>query len=189
MKNILRTEILKLKNLKHVDKQVLAKHLEFLENEEFFTRPQNPFHHFGVFFLPINVSTKSIYLGNHIKAGGWIPPGGHLEEKEAPRFAAIRECQEELSHQPKQEEIELFDLSITQIHEKRSFPCRTHFDIWYLVHTEKLDFVFDKREFHEAGWFEIDQAIKMMMRGEQRTVVEQLKIRLNHYVKSKQGEL
>lgn len=179
MKNILRDEILKLKDKKHVDQNILAKHLEFLKKEKFLTRPENPYHHFGIFFLPIHVSSKSIFLVNHIKAGGWIPPGGHLEERETPLETAIRECQEELSYKPKREEIELFDLSITPIRNKRSAPCRTHFDIWYLIYTRKQDFIFDKREFHGVSWFNVDEALSVMKHQVQKGIIEKVKKKLN----------
>jgi hypothetical protein len=38
----------------------------------------NPLH-YCVFFLPYDKSVGKIYLGHHIKADDWIPPGGHIE--------------------------------------------------------------------------------------------------------------
>ncbi len=146
MKNVLRSEILKLKNKPRVDQKVLAGHLEFLEKEKFFTRPENPRHHFGIYFLPIHKFSSSIYLVYHKKAGCWIPPGEHLEAVETSIQAVIRGCQEELQYSPKENSIKLFDLSIVGIRNIRSRPCRAHYDIWYLVETkDKISFAWDKR--------------------------------------------
>lgn len=175
MKNILRNEILKLKNKKHVDQEILAKHLEFLEKEKFFTRPQNPLHHFGIYFLPIHKKSHSIYLVNHKKANQWIPPGEHLEKGETSVEAVIRGCQEELQYLPKTDSIKLFDLSIINIRNIRSRPCRTHYDIWYLVEVEdKISFAWDAREFHTACWFEVEDAINKIKRLNYNKVVSNL---------------
>jgi 8-oxo-dGTP diphosphatase len=175
MKQILRAEILKLKNEKYVDQQILAKHLEFLEKEKEFTRPQNPLHHFGIYFLPIHKKSRSIYLVHHKKANQWIPAGEHLEEGETSVQAVIRGCHEELQYSPEENSIELFDLSITNIRNIRSRPCRTHFDIWYLVEMKnKVNFAWDKREFYEAKWFKINDAIKKIKRENYSKIISRI---------------
>ena len=175
MKNILRNEILKLKNTKRVDQKILASHLEFLEKEKEFTRPQNSFHHFGIYFLPIHRPSNSIFLVHHKKAAQWIPPGEHLEKGETPVEAVIRGCQEELQYSPKKDTVKLFDLSIVGIRNLRSRPCRRHYDIWYLVEVEdKISFMWDRREFHETKWFMVKDAIKKVKRLNYNKVIERL---------------
>lgn len=175
MKNILRNEILKLKNKPHVDQKILAKHLEFLEKEKEFTRPQNPLHHFGIYFLPIHRKSNSIFLVYHKKANQWIPPGEHLEKGETSVEAVIRGCQEELQYRPRVDSIKLFDLSIVNIRNLRSRPCLRHYDVWYLVEVkDKISFAWDKREFHEAKWFKIEDAVKKAKRLNYNKIVRKL---------------
>ncbi len=175
MKNILRREILKLKDKKHVDQNILTKHLEFLEKEKFFTRPENPHHHFGIYFLPFYLQSNSIFLVSHKKANQWIPPGEHLEKGETSVQAVIRGCQEELQYRPPVDAIKLFDLSIVNIRNRRSHPCRTHYDIWYLVEVEdKINFTWDRREFHETRWLEVKDALNKIKRLNYNRIIRSL---------------
>lgn len=43
------------------------------------------------------VADGHVLLGDHRKAGLWLPPGGHVEPAEHPREAARREAREELA--------------------------------------------------------------------------------------------
>lgn len=48
-----------------------------------------------VSYFPV-VSASHILLGDHISAGLWLPPDGHVEPGEHPRATVARECLEEL---------------------------------------------------------------------------------------------
>ncbi len=61
-----------------------------------FTREDNPESHFSAFFLPFNPNTGKVFLGDHIKSGLWLSPGGHMDRGELPIETAIREANEEL---------------------------------------------------------------------------------------------
>lgn len=41
------------------------------------------------------IDDEKVLLHLHEKIGKWLPPGGHIEENEAPHEAAIREAKEE----------------------------------------------------------------------------------------------
>lgn len=127
-----------------------------LENPKYI-RSENPTDHFCVFFLPIDIKTKQIYLGHHKKASDWIPPGGHIEPNEHPIDTVKREMFEELQFKLSNEEIRLFDLTIKNI-DKPNRTCKSHYDIWYLVFMDKTDFIFDPREYYAASWFSKSQS-------------------------------
>ncbi len=122
-------------------------------------KAENEVDHFCSFLVPVHKETKSIYVGHHIKADEWIPPGGHIEIGESPEDTVRREFTEELSSTLKNELIELFDISITNVfHPSR--PCRVHNDFWFAVYMDKkTNFKVDTKEFHEAEWLVIDDAI------------------------------
>jgi len=113
--------------------------------------------HVCTFFVPVHILTRSLFLVDHIKAGTWIPPGGHIEPGEKPRQTVIREFREELDCKITEKSIHPFTLSLSLI-ENTKHPCRRHYDFWYLVECERLDFHFDKDEFHAAGWFSTTEA-------------------------------
>jgi 8-oxo-dGTP diphosphatase len=73
--------------------------LHWLENsDDIFRRraPMTPSKHLVSYFVPIDAAGSAVLLVDHIKAGRWLPPGGHVEPGEHPREAVRREAREEL---------------------------------------------------------------------------------------------
>lgn len=128
-----------------------------LSQGEPFTKKDGSSEHVNVFFLPYDSHAGKIYLGYHKKADDWIPPGGHIEPGETPVMAAVREMQEELHHTISEKNLEPWNLSAKTINRPESH-CMIHYDIWFLVHIPITEFVFDTREYHDAGWFGVREA-------------------------------
>lgn len=166
-------EIFKLKNKIYVDKQLMEKFLKRIKSGQSLTKEGSEANHFCSFFLPVHLQTKSIYLGHHIKGDDWMPPGGHIKLKETPLQTVVREFYEELEHKLTGEKIELFDLTIKKINNPKH-NCKVHYDFWYLVFTQKHNFIFSKREFYTAGWLEIAKAPKLMRHKDYKAVIGKL---------------
>lgn len=171
MKDLLIKEILKLKNEININKIFLNKFLNFVNTQKYLTKSEGNTTHLGTFFLPINKKTKSIYLVDHIKAGIWIPPGGHIEKDELPISTIRREFKEELNHQLTKEEIKLFNLSVTSINRPWE-NCITHYDFWYSVSTEELPFNFLKKEFYDGKWFDLEEGLKIIKRKTMQDIIK-----------------
>jgi len=150
-----------LRQKSYVDNEVANQFLQRIGSGEKLLQKENPSDHFCSFMVPLNRKTKSIYMGHHIKANLWIPPGGHIEPGETPVQTIKREFLEELGYRLTNNKIELFDLGVTLINNP-SRRCKVHYDLWYIVEVKKIDFIFDKAEFYDARWFEIDKAIDMV---------------------------
>lgn len=58
--------------------------------------PSTPPQHLAVYTILLDEVTQSILLVDHIKAGLWVPPGGHVDVDEDPRETSVREVREEL---------------------------------------------------------------------------------------------
>ncbi|HRN70029.1 MAG TPA: NUDIX domain-containing protein [Candidatus Woesebacteria bacterium] len=173
MKYKLLKELLLLKYTAHINRDEYKQFELFLNTSQEYTRPQNPSHHVGSFFLPISISTKSIYLGHHKKANAWIPPGGHIELNEHPKDTVIREFKEELHYELTTESIELCTISITYLDPKPQAICKIHYDLCYLVYMDSMvDFQFDTREFYNAQWFPIDQALSQIKHDGYKVVIQ-----------------
>lgn len=142
----------------HIDPDIKQSFLSRLYVGEPFVRGNGATEHVNVFFLPFNKQSKKVYLGWHIKADDWIPPGGHIEPDETPVEAAIREMKEELAVNIAENQLEPFDLSVKAIG-RPDKGCVTHYDLWYLVHTPVINFKFLTTEYHNAGWFSLPEAI------------------------------
>lgn len=120
--------------------------------------------HYCSFFLPFDKATGKIYLGHHIKADDWIPPGGHIEIGESPSDAAIREMKEELNVEITKNDLTPFSLSIKEINRPEK-GCMAHYDVWHLVDIPEQQFDYLKSEYYDAGWFRISDAVKQITKN------------------------
>lgn len=163
-----------LKDKKYVDQKIYQKFLNRLNSSQLLLRGDNAQDHFATFFLPVDRKTKSIFLVHHKKANDWIPPGGHIDKGELPSDTVIREMKEELDCIITKEQVCFYDITITEIRNKRSFPCRRHWDLWYLVWVSKSDFRIEKKEFYTAGWFGVKEAATKTKKQSQRKEIQKI---------------
>lgn len=165
-----------LKNLPYVNRVNVALNLTRLEDKTGITNTDNLTDHFCSFFVPVYLPTMEIFVGHHIKANEWIPPGGHIEPGELPVDTVRREFIEELQFKLTDEKIELFDMDLMHIKKSITRPCKIHRDFWfYVLMAEKLDYIYDKGEFHDAGWLPINEAMNKAFRPEIITHLTNLK--------------
>lgn len=151
-----------------------ASFLKRLE-EGLLTRDENPQSHFCAYFLPYNANTKQIFLGHHKKSNLWISPGGHIDKGEDLLETLNREIEEELGVQNFFRDLPPpFLLTITSI-ENQTQPCKTHFDIWFLVDTDGALFHIGPKEFHDTQWLAIGEAEKIVIDQANRNALKILK--------------
>ncbi len=111
------------------------------------------------------IDKGKLLLLNHSKIGGWLPPGGHIEEGEFPDEAALRETKEETGL-----DVELlsddaikyadgdsrtigtpFTITYEDIRYKTG-SHHVHFDLIYIARV-KGGSISAKKESDEARWF------------------------------------
>lgn len=174
IKLILSDRLESLSQKSYVNQEILNECRDSLNDKRGFIKKNNVSHHFCCFLVPLYLPSKSIYLVHHIKAQSWIPPGGHIDPNEMPELTVKREFKEELGYNLTDEQVSLFDISIAHI--ENPMTCVTHYDLWYTVMCkEQTPYVFEKKEFHDAGWFPIDEAIKRVSFDRIRTVLDKIK--------------
>lgn len=129
------------------------------------TRDENTQSHFCVYFAVTDSYAQEVFLGHHKKSGLWLFNGGHIDTNELPIDALMREMDEELGLRIVKARIEdPFLLTVTPILIPPNFPCKVHFDIWYLINVDKNTFNPDEeklsKEFFSTQWMTIEQAKK-----------------------------
>lgn len=150
--------------LPRVDRATISQFNKFKSSVSSHTKKEGNPHHYCSFFLPYDRRAGKIYLGHHIKADDWIPPGGHIEPGETPAVTAIREMQEELKAEITKDVLEPFDLSVKPINRPGN-GCMTHYDVWHLVNLKLQEFDYLKSEYYDARWFTIPKALKIITKN------------------------
>ncbi|MEV6306575.1 NUDIX hydrolase [Actinoplanes sp. NPDC051861] len=59
-------------------------------------KPASPPQHLVSYVVPVDPASGDVLLVDHVNAGLWLPPGGHVDVDEHPADTAAREIREEL---------------------------------------------------------------------------------------------
>lgn len=157
-------EIESLYDLQGIDPATIQQFQDLKTSQPTHTKGEGNPNHYCSFFLPYDREAGKIYLGLHIKANDWIPPGGHIEPGESPRDAAVREMMEELKTKITKDQLIPFNLSVKVVNQP-SRGCMTHYDIWHLVDIKVQEFDYLKSEYHNAGWFTVEEGVKKITKN------------------------
>ncbi len=151
-------EIEKIYEHKRVNQTTITSFKQLKSTQSSHTKSEGNLLHYCSFFLPYDKTNGKIYLGHHIKANDWIPPGGHIELGETPSDAAVRECYEELGVKISKTQLMPWNLSVKPIN-RRDKGCMAHYDVWHLVDLPVQDFKYLKSEYYDAGWFSVAEGV------------------------------
>ncbi len=122
-------------------------------------KPDVPPKHLVSYFVLFDEKARKLLLVNHIKAGLWLPPGGHVEKDENPNTTVEREILEELFIPAEYIQNTPFFLTVT----KTVNINAGHMDVslWYLLRgdsTKKLRY--DSSEFNGYKWLTIEEVLR-----------------------------
>ncbi|GGK36286.1 hypothetical protein GCM10010124_31120 [Pilimelia terevasa] len=122
-------------------------------------KPDVPAKHLAVYFVLLDEPSGSVLLVDHIKAGCWLPPGGHVDPDEDPAVTAVREAAEELGidarFYPKLGDGQPLFLSVTRT---RGPGSHTDVTMWFVMTGDRdTPMTGDPAEFARTDWFSLDQ--------------------------------
>jgi len=117
-------------------------------------KPATPRRHLVSYVVPTDPRDNSVLLVDHVNAGLWLPPGGHVEPDEHPTRTAYRETREELG----------IDVGSGSLDDQPAFLTVTrtvgtdhgHKDVslWFPLSVHRGHaLVLDETEFREARWW------------------------------------
>jgi len=121
-------------------------------------RPAIPAKHLAVYFSLLDDASRSVMLVNHVKAASWVPPGGHVDDGEDPRWTVEREAFEELGVTPKFHEISDHSPFFVTVTQTRGPGSHTDVTLWFVLLGDRgAEVRMDMREFTEVRWFGLDE--------------------------------
>ncbi|GAB3815247.1 NUDIX domain-containing protein [Micromonospora zhanjiangensis] len=114
-------------------------------------KPATPDRHLVSYVVPVDPDSGNLLLVDHVNAGLWLPPGGHVEPDEHPARTARREAYEELGADAEVDERLTF-LTVT-----RTIGIdagHTDVSLWFVVRLRQdQPLTLDPGEFREARWW------------------------------------
>lgn len=120
-------------------------------------RPASPDKHLCVYFALFDETRRTVLLVDHVKAGLWLFPGGHVDGGEDPRTTVVREATEELAVEgefhPRFGDEPLF-LTVTKTRGEHS---HTDVSLWFVLAADQaMRIEADPREANQVRWFALD---------------------------------
>jgi 8-oxo-dGTP diphosphatase len=121
-------------------------------------KPATPDQHLVAYVVPIDLDDGSTLLVDHINAGLWLPPGGHVEPDEHPADTAGREAREELGIEPVFAHPSRRPFFITVTRTVGQDHGHTDVSLWFLLIGQcGMTLTPDRREFTETHWWTQEQ--------------------------------
>jgi 8-oxo-dGTP diphosphatase len=141
----------------HLETEHRAETLHWLEiTNDVFRRakPATPDRHLVSYVVMVDPDDGSSLLVDHINAGLWLPPGGHVEPGEHPTETARRETHEELGVDPIFAEPNCSPSFLTVTRTGGLDSGHIDVSVWFLlVGRRGMDLSIDQTEFNEARWW------------------------------------
>lgn len=152
-------------------------------NKENFLRT-NPAGHLTASAWIINIVERKVLLHHHQSLDKWIQLGGHLEENETTKEAALREAKEEsglnsISFLDKK----IFDLDVHKIPEAENIAEHYHYDIRYLFKADSKEDLVKSRESYNLKWIDLDKISNYLTEDSILRMVRKTKDKLNNKYK------
>ncbi len=121
-------------------------------------KPDTPPKHLVAYFVLVDPEKRKIMLVDHIKAGLWLPAGGHVEINEHLNTTVEREIQEEL--QMPADFVHKDPFFITQTMTVGKTAGHTDVSLWYVVKADsENEIMYDATEFNGYKWFDYDEIL------------------------------
>lgn len=141
---------------------------DFLGSSPDVFRREHPPGHFTASGLLITPDLQSVALMHHKKLNKWLQFGGHADGEQLLAQVALKEAEEEsgiaAAFFPYEEALGVdfhplpYDLDVHTIPARGEDPEHLHWDVRYLLYTDRPDLLQGNHESHGIGWFTLDEA-------------------------------
>lgn len=155
MRNQIKQLIKLIKPLDNLETEHISNAIKWIDSgEEIFRieKPAIPPKHLVSYFILVDPKKGKIMLVDHIKAGLWLPAGGHVEKDEHPNITVGREIKEELNMPANF--INTNPFFITQTVTVGKTAGHTDVSLWYVLSADsEKEIIYDPGEFNGYKWF------------------------------------
>jgi 8-oxo-dGTP pyrophosphatase MutT (NUDIX family) len=124
------------------------------------SKPDVPAKHLVSYFVALD-EQQQILLGDHRKAGLWLPSGGHVEPDETPWGAVVRECREELHVQAVPSPVVGAQPCFVTVTSTRGPDEHIDVSFWFVLTVAAGEITwFDEREFTAIRWVGLEGVLR-----------------------------
>jgi len=117
-------------------------------------KPAVPAQHLVSYVVPVDRTDGSVLLVDHINAGLWLPPGGHVEVDEHPALTARREVHEELGLVAGAQALDERPMFLTVTRTVGLDAGHTDVSLWFVLDCGRDQALRpDHGEFHRVRWW------------------------------------
>ncbi|MDG4790976.1 NUDIX hydrolase [Micromonospora sp. WMMD1102] len=117
-------------------------------------KPAIPPRHLVSYVVPVDPVDGGVLLVDHLNAGLWLPPGGHVDPDEHPTGTARREAYEELGVPVDSGLVDERPAFLTVTEAVGIDAGHTDVSLWYLLRIDRArQLRLDSGEFREARWW------------------------------------
>ncbi|MBE1486160.1 NUDIX hydrolase [Plantactinospora soyae] len=117
-------------------------------------KPAVPPRHLVSYVVPVDPADGGVLLVDHVNAGLWLPPGGHVDPDEHPAETARREAYEELGVPVGSGLVQTEPVFVTVTRTVGIDAGHTDVSLWFLLRLDREQpLSLDSGEFREARWW------------------------------------
>ncbi|MEO3926372.1 NUDIX domain-containing protein [Micromonosporaceae bacterium B7E4] len=117
-------------------------------------KPATPPRHLVSYVVPVDPADGAVLLVDHVNAGLWLPPGGHVDPDEHPAETARREAYEELGVPVESGLVGEEPVFVTVTRTVGIDAGHTDMSLWFLLRLgREQPLTLDSGEFREARWW------------------------------------
>jgi 8-oxo-dGTP pyrophosphatase MutT (NUDIX family) len=121
-------------------------------------KPATPDRHLCAYSGLVDDTRGTVLLVDHVKAGLWLPPGGHVDDGEDPRDTALREAEEELGVDARFHPRFGAEPVLLSVSRTRGADSHTDVTFWFVLDgREDMPVVVDAREARQVRWFPLSE--------------------------------
>jgi 8-oxo-dGTP pyrophosphatase MutT (NUDIX family) len=129
-------------------------------------KPDNPPKHLVSYFVLYDAQNAKVLVVDHVNAGLWLPPGGHVDIDEDPHKTVVREADEELRVNATFNTVFGENPVFLSVMQTRGSGTHTDVNLWYVINGDSnASLAYDSREMNGYKWLSLQDVLNTDISG------------------------